>query len=175
MLGGGAFEDTPEVSMIKLYKRLADSRLAYHEAWADGDSIVEHWGIAGTRGDNRSHRMRSRDEEGEVERVLAAPRAAGYEEIDADDERRLIVEYVIDGMGTPADLEKRHRLEQHLNETLGWTGLGLCDGGSIGSGTMEVCCFVVDFELSKAVVEGSLKTTEFADYSRIYDEDGVAG
>jgi hypothetical protein len=59
-----------------------------------------------------------------------------------------------------------------MSETLGWTGLGHCDGGSIGSGTMEVCCFVVDFELAKQVVEKDLADTEFADYTRIYNEDG---
>jgi len=58
-----------------------------------------------------------------------------------------------------------------MNETLGWTGLGNCDGGNIGSGTMEVCCFVVDFELAKKVIEIDLKNTEFADYTRIYNED----
>jgi hypothetical protein len=57
-----------------------------------------------------------------------------------------------------------------MNETLGWTGLGNCDGGSIGSGTMEVCCFVVDFKIAKRVVEKDLKNTKFADYSRICDE-----
>ena len=44
-------------------------------------------------------------------------------------------------------------------------------GGSIGSGTMEVCCFVVDFELAKTVIEADLKDTEFADFTRIYDEE----
>lgn len=39
---------------------------------------------------------------------------------------------------------------------LGWTGLGHVDGGSIGSGTMEVGCEVVDFENS-----------EFRDYKEI--------
>src|SRR5262249_42675093 len=53
---------------------------------------------------------------------------------------------------------------------LGWTGLGNCDGGSIGSGTMEVCCFVVDFKIARRVIEDDLKNTKFADYSRIYDE-----
>jgi hypothetical protein len=73
-------------------------------------------------------------------------------------------------MGTTADLDKRHKLEAKLNETLGWTGLGMCDGGSIGSGTMEVC-LVVDFALAKSVIETDLQGTEFADFSRIYDED----
>jgi len=117
--------------------------------------------------------MKSRNAKAELERILASARKDGYEEIDPEDRRRLIVEYPIHGMGNSADLERRHRLEQHLTETLGWTGLGMCDGGSIGSGTMEVCCFVVDFDRAKAVVEKSLEATEFADYSRIFDEDAA--
>ena len=82
-----------------------------------------------------------------------------------------MVEYAVGGMGTKADLEKRHRLEDRMNETLGWTGLGACDGGSIGSGTMEVCNFVVDFDLAKKVIVEDLSGTEFANYTRIYDEN----
>ena len=74
-------------------------------------------------------------------------------------------------MGDVEDLEKRHRLEDRMNETLGWTGLRMCDGGSIGSGTMEVCCYVVDFDMAKKVIEEDLKGTEFSDYIRIYDEN----
>ena len=40
--------------------------------------------------------------------------------------------------------------------------------GSIGSGTMEVGCIVVDFDIAKKVIEEKLKDTEFADYSRIF-------
>lgn len=68
------------------------------------------------------------------------------------------------------DLDKRHRFEDRMSETLGWAGLGMCDGGSIGSGSMEVCNFVVDYEIAKAVIEKDIEGTEFGDYSRIYDE-----
>lgn len=74
-------------------------------------------------------------------------------------------------MGTDTDLDKRYSLQDRMNETLGWTGLGNCDGGSIGSGTMEVCCFVVDFGIAKKVIERDLRETEFADYTRIFDEN----
>ena len=160
--------------MIKLYKRTEDGQLAYHEAWVNDVSVTEHWGRVGTRGESRDHPMQSKDEENELEGILAPARQAGYEEIDADHERRLIVEYAVQGMGTAADLEKRHRLEDHLNELLGWTGLGNCDGGTIGSGTMEICCYVVDFDRSKAIIEENLKGTGFGNYARIYDEDGDA-
>jgi hypothetical protein len=157
--------------VIKLYKRTDDGQLAYHEAWLDRNAIIEHWGIVGTRGESRSHPMESRDEGQEIERILAPARKNGFQESDPENERALIIEYAVEGMGSPTDLKRRHRLEDHLNETLGWTGLGLCDGGSMGSGTMEVFCFVVDFDRAKAVIEESLKGTEFADYTRICDED----
>lgn len=73
-------------------------------------------------------------------------------------------------MGAINDVEKRHRLEARLNETLGWTGMGMCDGGSIGSGSMEVCSYVVDFEVAKILIENDLAGTEFANYTRIFDE-----
>jgi len=44
-------------------------------------------------------------------------------------------------------------------------------GGSIGSGTMEVGCRVVDFEIAKKVIQDNLKGTEFGDYSRIHQID----
>jgi len=36
---------------------------------------------------------------------------------------------------------------------------------------MEVCNFVVDFEVAKGVIERDLKGTEFENYTRIYDEE----
>ena len=86
----------------------------------------------------------------------------------------LLIEFSVDRMGTEQDVEKRTRLQDHMNEMLGWNGLGHCDGGSIGSGTMEVCCFVIDFEIAKNVIEKNLKETEFSDYLRIYDEEQEA-
>jgi len=157
--------------MIKLYKRHSDGTIEYHEAWIDGRKIIEHWGKLGTRGDTRIHKIKSRVNQSELERVLHGARQEGFAEIDLDKHRRLLVEYPVQEMGTTEDLDKRCRLEEVLNDALGWTGLGMCDGGSIGSGTMEVCCFVVDFPTARSVVEASLAGTEFANFSRIYDED----
>jgi hypothetical protein len=94
----------------------------------------------------------------------------GFRPVDIDDHCTLLIEYTVDGMGAKDDVEKRHRLESRMSETLGWTGLGTCDGGSIGSGSMEVCTFVVDFALAKAVIEKDLAGTEFENFTRIFDE-----
>lgn len=157
--------------MIKLYKRNWAGRLDYHEAWVAGGEVVEHWGRVGTRGESRRHPLDpSRDETGKLEAVLAAARGRGFEEIDDEHQQVLLVQYAITGMGTSMDLEKRHALEDVLNTLLGWTGLGHVDGGSIGSGTMEACCYVVDFKLARDVIQQELRGTAFADYAGIIEE-----
>ncbi len=156
--------------MLKLYKRIKRV-LHYHEAWVHGTKISEHWGIIGERGETAEHKRNKKlSQEKNLEQVLAKPLGEGFKPIEVDDHAILLIEYPVEGMGTTKYLDKRHALENRMNETLGWTGLGNCDGGSMGSGTMEVCCFVVNFKIAKRVIEVDLKNTKFADYSRIYDE-----
>lgn len=157
--------------MLKLYKRI-EGVLHYHEAWAVGREVVEHWGPVGERGESKQHKIPKKEDEDElIEQILEPARAAGYAELEEGSEAMLLIEHAIDGFGTKKDLKKRHALEERLNETLGWVGLGDCDGGSTGSGTMEVCCFVADFDIAKRVIEADLKGTEFANFTRIYRED----
>lgn len=153
--------------MLKLYRKENGKVVAYHEAWADDGEITEHWGPLGERGKTREHKLGSHASDDKIQEVLRQPIAAGLTPIDDEDHFVLIIEYEIDGWGTEADLDKRHELEDRMNETLGWTGLGHCDGGSIGSGTMEVFCYVVDRDVAVQIVEDDLKGTDFADYSRI--------
>jgi hypothetical protein len=156
--------------MHKLYKSI-DSVLHYHEAWTEEKHIVEHWGKVGDRGESKEHPLpKVYDEDEILNATLSSAVEAGFIPFDDEDMSVLLVEYTVVGMGSKADLKKRHSLEDRLNDLLGWTGLGNCDGGSMGSGSMEACCFVVDFNMAKAVIESDLAGTKFADYSRIYDE-----
>ena len=94
----------------------------------------------------------------------------GFGAVPLEDHAVLIIEYAVDGFGTDKDLDKRHALENRMNELLGWTGLGACDGGSIGSGSMEIVNFVVDYDMAERVIRDDLAGTEFGDFSRIYAE-----
>ena len=155
--------------MLKLYK-LTDTGKYYWETWEDDGVHTVHWGELGTRGESKELKSTLlKKAETEIQAEIHRLVEQGYDEI--EDEVILLIEYSVEGMGTGADVEKRARLQDRMSETLGWTGLGHCDGGSIGSGTMEVCCFVVDFEVAKAVIEADLKGTEFENHTRIYDED----
>lgn len=156
--------------MLKLY-RFTDSKKEYWETWDNGDgSHTVHWGELGTTGESKEVKgSLLKNPETIIQKEVDEMVSKGFRPI--DDEYTVLIEYPIDGMGTPEDVDKRHRLQDRLNETLGWTGLGHCDGGSIGSGTMEVCNFVVDFDVAKTVIENDLKDTEFDNYTRIFDED----
>ena len=158
--------------MLKLYK-FADNEKLYWETWDNDDGThTVHWGELGTEGKSKvvkSSLLKKATDiiQKEIDKLVSED----YRPIDDEDHYTLLIEYKVDGFGNADDLDKRHRLEARMNEKLGWAGLGACDGGSIGSDTMEVCNFVVDFEIAKKVIENNLKGTEFDNYTRIYDED----
>lgn len=158
--------------MLKLY-RFSDGKKEYWETWEDErQSHTVHWGELGTSGASKTvHSTLFAKAEKTIQKEIDQLVKLGFRPIDMDDHCTLLIEYAVDGMGAAEDLEKRHRLQSRMDETLGWTGLGVCDGGSIGSGSMEVCTFVVDFDVAKAVIEKDLAGTEFANYTRIFDED----
>jgi len=156
--------------VLKLYK-FTDAKKEYWETWDNDDgSHTVHWGELGTTGQSKEVKgSLLKKPEKIIQKEIDEMVSAGFRPV--DDEYTLLIEYAVEGMGSGEDVEKRHRLQDRMNETLGWSGLGHCDGGSIGSGTMEVCNFVVDFEVAKSVIERDLKGTEFENYTRIYDEE----
>ena len=157
--------------MLKLY-RISQTEKDYWETWEHDGVHTVHWGRLGTRGESKTLKdSLLRKAHITIQKEIDQKVGDGFSPIDPEHHRILLIEFTVDGMGTVADIEKRHRLQARMDETLGWTGLGHCDGGSIGSGTMEVCCLVVDFPTAKIVVENDLKGTEFSDYTRIYDEN----
>jgi len=158
--------------MLKLYKNI-NGVLHYWETWdKDEKTGFIHWGIVGQRGENKEVKSGLFGNfQKKIQKELTSMTQQGYSRIDPEDHYTLLIEFKVDGMGSPEDIDKRTRLQDKMDQTLGWTGLGHCDGGSIGSSTMEVCCFVVDFEIAKRVIEEDLKETEFADYTRIFDEN----
>jgi len=70
------------------------------------------------------------------------------------------VQYVIDGDGTPEDVQFAAQVEDRLNDVLGWTGLGHCDGNDISDGTMNIYCYVVDPRLSLEPMVQELKEND---------------
>ncbi len=159
--------------MLKLYRN-TDGVINYWETWDNDDkSGTIHWGELGQQGQSKTVKSGLFSNfHKEIQKEIDEKIKEGYAPVDEEDLVTLLIEFQVDEMGTPEDVDKRTRLQSKMDETLGWTGLGHCDGGSIGSGTMEVCCFVVDFAVAKKVIEKDLADTEFSNYTRIFDESG---
>ena len=128
--------------MHKLYKTVGHS-LRYWEIWEHDETTVVHSGVVGDAGEVSYIPNDSAAQE-VIERQAARLREEGYAKRENASLFVLLIRYQIDGMGSVADLDKRHKIEELMDECLGWTGLGHCDGGDIGGGDMNICCFVVD-------------------------------
>jgi len=158
--------------MLKLYKQI-DNQLHYWETWdTDQKAAMVHWGVVGTRGQEKEVKSGLFSSFAKkVKNETAIKLKEGYAEIEDEDMAFLEIHYKIaDDNANHEELDKRHRLEDFLDEVLGWTGLGSVDGG----GFMDACCLVVDFDIAKKVIEEELKNTEFSDYTEILrtDEEG---
>ena len=117
--------------MVKLFK-ITDSTKEYWETWESNDfSHIVHWGVLGTEGQSEELKSSSNFNAEEITQAkIDELIQEGFKPLEK--EYILLIEFKVNEMGSTEDIEKRHRLEARLNETLGWTGLGYCDGGSIG-------------------------------------------
>jgi len=100
--------------------------------------------------------------------VLQSALKEGFQAQPIRDFMTLKIEYPNDGNGNLKDINKRHRLEAHLNEWLSRTGLGHCDGSSFEPDGIKIFCLVVDYDLAQQIITSNLAPTEFSGYTRIY-------
>jgi predicted DNA-binding WGR domain protein len=148
--------------MLKLYK--AGDITHYWEAWCTTAEVTIHWGVVGENGETREIQFRPGENPNSIiEREAKQPKAEGYRKIQNSTLSRLIIQYRIEGLGKASDLDKRIKIEQLMNECLGWRGLGHCDGGDLGSGTMNIFCFVVDAKKAVPHILDELKTNGLVD------------
>jgi predicted DNA-binding WGR domain protein len=143
--------------MVKLY-RTSGGVTEYWEAWFTATEVTIHWGKVGEKGENRELPLEASIHPSEiVKRESKHLRAAGFKPKKANEMHSLVIQYHVDGHGTVNELDRRDRVEELMNECLGWCGLGHCDGGDMGSGQVNVFCYVVDVAIAERVIVGDLK------------------
>jgi hypothetical protein len=154
--------DWPDM-IIKLYNKTGDA-IRYWEAWNTSSEVTIHCGILGENGETRDIKLnRGDDPQKIIGREAKQPKAEGYRRIPSSKLQRLVIQYQVNGVGDVDDLDKREKVEHLMNECLGWKGFGFCDGCDIGSGTMNVFCFVVDAKKATPHVVEELKTNGLSD------------
>src|ERR1700731_14444 len=108
--------------MLKLYRKIR-GQVLYWEAWGDQNQLVVHWGVVGNRGEIRQLALQGKVEiNSRIEQEARPWRAKGYKEIKNFVLNRVVVQYKIRGHGNTSDHDKRVRVENLINESLGWTG-----------------------------------------------------
>ncbi len=145
--------------MLKLYKKNIDEIL-YWEAWEETGKVVTHWGRLGEIGETTEIKLAA-SENGErlIQRECKPKLSDGFDQMEARGE--LVVQYKLDGWGSPGDLETRHLIEGLLQECLGWTGNGHCEGGDIGNSTINIYSMVIDVEVAAKTVIDALSESMF--------------
>lgn len=160
-----------DVMAIQLYKH-TDSDRYYWRAGNNGNTVFICWGRVGSVGEVREITLFPRESpDAVIRRESAQARGQGYTEIDEDDLVQLVVQYQTEGWGSEDDLDKRHRVEEILGECLDSTGNGCCDGGDIGSGTINVFCYMVVPSLAVEAVCRALQSHELLDGATIAVRD----
>jgi hypothetical protein len=133
---------------MKLYKREGD-HLLYWEAWDCEGRATFHSGEIGHRGSTeRIAPAAGQSVESIIEAGAAVARQRGYEPFGRDGMRHVILSCPTGPDWTADEVMGVARYLEHLcNESLGWTGLGHCDGPYYGRGVVGVYSLVVDEEL----------------------------
>jgi hypothetical protein len=152
--------------MLKLYK-VIENQLHYWETWETGkNSGLIHKGIAGDRGKDQEV---ATDYRNVIDRELERLVKEGYDEIPPEDMDSLLIEFKAVKPSGKTAAEHWERLEELLDNALGWAGLGHCEGTATEeNGMMTVLCEVVDFDLAAEHIKAGLVDTEFKDYERVY-------
>jgi predicted DNA-binding WGR domain protein len=140
--------------LIKLIKKVKN-QLLYWEVWEDGKTLTVHYGTVGDTGETEEMKLSLfQKAEKAMEKLAEEKVNKGYEYLDENELIQLVVQYRYEEGEMEATLIKRHNVESLMDECLGWTGNGSCDGGDIGSGTANIINYVLDVEEAlKAIIE----------------------
>lgn len=143
--------------MVKLY-RTSGGVTEYWEAWFTASEVTIHWGKLGEEGESREIPFEAGLHPSEIiKREAKSPRAAGFKPRKPNELHSIVIQYKVEGRGSVNDHDRRVRVEALMNECLGWSGLGHCDGGDMGSGQMNVFCNVVDAAIAERAIVSDLK------------------
>lgn len=159
--------------MIKLVKEV-DNELVYWEDWKDDKTLTVHYGVVGDTGETEEVKLKLFEKAEKVMGRLAEEKLNdGYETVDEEELIELVVQYSYEENHMVEALEKRHMVEDLMNECLGWTGNGSCDGGDIGSGSANVFNYVIDVEKALNTTIEELSNKNLLDNVKVafLDED----
>lgn len=146
--------------MIQLTKRNGSDTF-YKTIYTEGRVIVQHQGIVGAwvkeEDVNEIRVSRFKRLGRQILQLVEELERQGYRELQETDYTELVVQFRYDAGQEEEALERRHMMEEMIDEGLLHTGNGSCEGGDIGSGTMNIYYHVVDVEAAVALIFEGMK------------------
>lgn len=164
--------DTDAVEMVKMYKHI-DNRIDYFEVWLNDDvSLTIHQGTLGDTGETEDIIY---DEEGDLPvevamaEIVAVQEGKGYSQLDNLTE--VVVQYQLNSKVKGIE----ENIEALLNECLGWTGNGHCEGVDVASDTINFFCYVVEKQIATRTILETLIEESYFDGVKIGYADETTG
>lgn len=147
--------------MSKLYKLVENRGLHYKEMWFDNQRgvIVIHSGKVGYIGKSEEIAIKVEDVEKYSERFVSECNQQGYMNLNDDDLYRLVIQYPLKSeFGNKRDAWLKDKVQEYVQNHLGWYGLGHVDGFDIGNKKLNIFCIVVNEEKAVSSIKTCLKT-----------------
>jgi hypothetical protein len=141
---------------LKVYRKL-NGVTEYWESWQAAGEAFVHRGRIGDPGETQRFSMK---EPGNARRVIEEVEKvekAGFKPISFEDCDQIVIHYRLEQWGSVEDHTRRVEIEDQMNACLGRTCLGYCDGGEIGSGSVNVFCEVLDAAIAEPVIVNDLR------------------
>lgn len=172
-----SFTDEPEDNMVKLYKK-TDGQIQYFEVWLNEDNtITSHSGTLGDVGETENLDSDSNDGlpvKVQMDKLIFEARQNGYEVI--DDMTELVIQFSYSINDARKDVEQEVvDIESIVNNCLGWTGNGHCDGWNIDAGKVNMFCFVMDKDIAVETITDEVESGELLNDLRIAFLDEQSG
>lgn len=145
------FKEEEERDMVKLYKE-ENGTIHYFEIWIDEENtLTSHEGILGEIGETESFAEPDSPEylppRIAMAKAIKTYQDLGYSEVFKQTE--LIIQYPLSTKNKYTIInEQAEAVEACLNNCLGWTGNGHCDGNDLNDEAATFFCYVIDKDIA---------------------------
>ena len=133
------------------------AHIQYWESWNEGTEAFIRSGKVGEISEIRKFTMKDPRQASEMMKEIERVQNSGFTPREMEQMIQVVIHYRLERWGSTLDHDRRVKIEDLMNDCLIASGLGFCDGGDIGSGTINIFCEVVDAEVAERIIVDKLR------------------
>ncbi|MGD0736177.1 MAG: hypothetical protein ABR976_13570 [Terracidiphilus sp.] len=141
---------------LKVY-RTKDGIMEYWDSWTESGVVFIHSGKVGEPGQTRTFNLKERGAATQILKEVEQIEKSGFTARQFEEDVQVVIHYRLERWGSVDDHTRRVAIEDLMTNCLRRTGLGYCDGGDIGSGTINIFCEVVDAAIAEPIIVNQLR------------------